>query len=438
MTTSVCVSPDVPLVATQLPPSLWSATSPAAVETPPLHESHEVDVAVVGAGYTGLSTALHLAQVGASVCVVDAQEPGWGASGRNGGQVNPSLKYDPDELERMFGGERAEALIAAVSDSADLVFDLVARHQIDCHPVRSGWLQLTYSDSAVSALHARARQWQRRGVNVEMLDRTETERRVGTKQFAGGWLDGRAGALQPLAYARGLASAALKAGAAVHGYTAATGLERVEGRWRLTLSTGAVLSAEQIVIATNGYSGSLWPGLRQTLLAANSFIVATRPLSDEAARAILGRGETVATAQRLLLYFRKDATGRLLLGGRGQFAAPRKPSDFGHLERALALLFPQLGPLEIEYRWAGRVAITRDFMPHVHDLAPGVTAVVGCNGRGIALCTSLGKHLADRLAGGLDFPYPISELRAFPFHGLQRFYVGAGVAWYSLLDKLAG
>ncbi|WP_020205663.1 MULTISPECIES: NAD(P)/FAD-dependent oxidoreductase [Cupriavidus] len=424
-------------VAAPLPPSLWAATAPPAPATPPLRESLATDVLVVGAGFTGLSTALHLAGHGARVCVLEASEPGWGASGRNGGQVNPTLKYDPDELVRMLGAARAEPLIDAVSRSADLVFDLIARHRIDCQPVRSGWLQLSYSSAALPAMHARAAQWARRGVPVEMLERAEVARRVGTQAFAGGWLDGRAGAVQPLAYTRGLVRAAQEAGAAVHGGTQVTALERQGTQWVATTSTGAQVSAAQVVIATNGYTGALWPSLAQTVLSANSFIVATRPLRGAEAQGILARGETASTSQRLLLYFRRDAQGRLLMGGRGFFADPRGPQDFAHLERSLALLFPQLGPLEYAYRWGGRIAITRDFMPHVHEPAPGVTVALGCNGRGVALCTSLGKHMAARIAGKPDpFPYPVTPVTPIPLHGLQRFYIAAGVAWYSLLDKL--
>lgn len=420
-----------------LPPSLWAATAPAAPPTPALRESIATDVLVIGGGYTGLSTALHLAERGTGVTVLEANDPGWGASGRNGGQVNPSLKHDPDELMRMLGAARAEPLIEAVSRSADLVFDLIGRHRIDCQPVRAGWLQLSYSDKAVPAMHARAHQWARRGVRVELLDRAAVARRVGTEAFAGGWLDGRAGAIQPLAYARGLVQAAQRAGAAVHGNTAVTALERQGTAWVASTATGAQVRAQRVVIATNGYTGALWPGLAQTVLSANSFIVATRPLKPADAQAILARGETASTSQRLLLYFRKDAAGRLLMGGRGFFAEPRGPQDFAHLERSLELLFPQLGRLDYAYRWAGRIAITRDFMPHIHEPAPGVTMALGCNGRGIALCTSLGQQIAARLADSCHaFPYPVSPIVPIPLHGLQRFYIAAGVAWYSLLDRL--
>lgn len=421
-----------------MPPSLWAATAPEAPPVPPLLESIDTDVLIIGGGYTGLSTALHSTDRGAGVTVLEANEPGWGASGRNGGQVNPTLKHDPDDLVRMLGAERAEPLIDAVSSSADLVFDLIDRHAIDCQPVRAGWLQLSYSEKGVPAMHARARQWERRGVHVELLDRAAVARRVGSDAFAGGWLDGRAGAIQPLAYVRGLVRAVQKAGVAVHARTTVAKLERQGARWVATTSTGRAVRAERVVIATNGYTGSLWPGLAQTVLSANSFIVATRPLATADAQAILAHGETASTSQRLLLYFRKDTAGRLLMGGRGFFTEPRGPQDFAHLQRSLELLFPQLGRLDYEYRWAGRIAITRDFMPHIHEPAPGVTMALGCNGRGIALCTSLGQHIAARLAGsGNAFPYPQSPITPIPLHGLQRFYIAAGVAWYSLLDKLS-
>ncbi|ROM53724.1 NAD(P)/FAD-dependent oxidoreductase [Pseudomonas rhodesiae] len=417
--------------------SLWSATAPSVVPTPALSESVKVDVAIVGAGYTGLSTALHLAERGVSVCVLEAHEPGWGASGRNGGQVNPTLKYDPEQLVQMYGPERAEPLISTVSNSADLVFNLIERHSIDCAPVRKGWMQVSYTDKGVAGLHARADQWARRGVPVQPLDAAAVTARMGSQAFAGGWLDGRAGAIQPLAYARGLVGAALAAGARIHGQSAVTGLQRSGAGWLLNTAGGAHVTADQVVLATNGYSGNLWPGMAQSILAANSFIVATKPLNGRAADSILPGQETVSTAQRLLLYWRKDSHGRLLMGGRGLFNDPTSPTDFAHLERSLALLFPQLGPLEFEYRWAGRIAITRDFMPHVHEPAPGLTLALGCNGRGIALCTSLGQQLAGRLCDRqAQFAYPVTPLQRLPMHGLQRFYIGAGVAWYSLLDRL--
>ncbi|MCW5257840.1 FAD-binding oxidoreductase [Verminephrobacter aporrectodeae subsp. tuberculatae] len=426
-----------PIAAHPAAHALWAATAPAAPPTPALSESLSADALVVGAGYTGLCAALHLAEAGASVCVLDAHAPGWGASGRNGGQVNPTLRQDPDELLRRYGAERAEALVATVSRSADLVYGLIQRHAIACDPVRAGWLQLGYTPQAVDALHARARQWERRGVRVELLDRAAVAARTGTPAFAGGWLDGRAGSVQPLAYVRGLVRAAQALGVQVHGGSPVVHLERQGRRWTARTAQGARVQAQQLLLATNGYTDGLWPGLARTLLAANSFIVATQPLGAAGAD-ILARGETVSTAQRLLLYWRKDAQGRLLLGGRGHFSDPSGAQDFAHLERALARMFPQLGAVPCAYRWAGRVALTRDCMPHLHQPAPGITAALGYNGRGIATATSLGQHAAALLAGGRtrDCPYPVTPVQPMALHGLQRWYIAAGVAWYGLLDRL--
>ncbi|MNG02301.1 Gamma-glutamylputrescine oxidoreductase [compost metagenome] len=142
-------------------------------------------------------------------------------------------------------------------------------------------------------------------------------------------------------------------------------------------------------------------------------------------------------ARRLLLYFKQDAHGRVLLGGRGPFAEPGRQDDWAHLERSLVTLFPQLAGAPIEYRWSGRVALTQDFLPHVHEPAPGLSILLGYNGRGVALSAALGRRLAARLAGGMeDFPFPVTRVRGIPFHGLQHFYLGAGIAWYRLLDAL--
>lgn len=426
-----------------MPPSLWAATAQDDVadqlDAPPLQESTRCDVAIVGAGYTGLSTALHLAGSGAKVCVLDSAEPGWGASGRNGGQVIPGLKYDPDQLRVMFGSTVADPLIAAIGTAADTVFDLIERHGIDCDAVRGGWIQPTHSHKVMKLLETRARQWQAEGAPAQLLDGAEVARHIGTAAYVGGWKDHRAGSLHPLKYCRGLARAAQRAGVAVHGATKVNALQRREGGWRLRTTGGAHIDADQVVLATNGYTDALWPRLRQSLIAANSFIVATRPLPEDLGASILPGREVASDSRRLLLYYRRDAQGRLLMGGRGPFADPTGAQDFAHLERSVELLFPQLKGVQYEYRWAGRVAITRDFLPHVHEPAPGLRIAVGYNGRGIAMASTMGRCLAQRMAGqaGAQFPFPVSTIAPIPLHGLQRFYIAAGVAWYSVLDRLS-
>jgi glycine/D-amino acid oxidase-like deaminating enzyme len=425
-------------VARPLPPSLWAATAEPAVDTPPLDTSVKTDVLIVGAGYTGLSSALHLAGHGLKVCVIDANEPGWGASGRNGGQVIPGLKYDPDELIRRYGSRDGEALAQIAGSAADTVFDLIERHHIQCDATRNGWIQPTHSDKLLGTLHARARQWEARGAPVELLDRTQVVKRLGTEAFVGGWIDKRAGSVQPLSYARGLARAAKAAGVAIHGATRAVALERSADGWHVRCASGVVIDAKQVLLATNGYTDALWPGLAQSVIAANSFIVATRPLPDDIAATVLPGREVASDSRRLLLYFRKDAAGRLLMGGRGPFRDPRTAADWAHLERAARLMYPQLEGVEYEYRWAGRIAITRDFLPHVHTPAEGLTIALGYNGRGIAMATTLGQHLAAFMSGAAQgLPLPPTSIKPIPFHALQRVYISAGVAWYGLLDALS-
>src|ERR687886_1478301 len=209
-----------------LEPSLWAATAAPAVPTPPLDESVSTDVAVVGAGYMGLSTALHLAERGVSVTVLDAEEPGFGGSGRNGGQVIPGLKYDPDELESMFGPERGARLADFAGRTADRVFELIEKHRMDVPYRREGWIQGAHTPEMVETAKRRAEQWAKRGAPVRFLDKAETDAHLGTARYLAGWIDRRGGAIQPLAYARGLAKAARDAGAAIHGDTPVTGLAR--------------------------------------------------------------------------------------------------------------------------------------------------------------------------------------------------------------------
>ncbi|AZD66084.1 sarcosine oxidase [Pseudomonas chlororaphis] len=421
----------------RLPPSLWAATATAAVETPALAEDLRADVAIVGAGYTGLVTALRLVEAGVSVCVLDAGEPGWGASGRNGGQVIPGLKYDPDQLLARFGPARAEAMLEAAGSAADEVFALIEQHRIACDATRKGWIQPAFSASSLQAIEQRAEQWRRRGVAVELLDRAAVGRRIGSQNYLGGWVDPRAGSLHPLNYARGLARVAQQQGVRIHGQTRVEALQREGGQWQLRTAQGHRVRAQRVVLATNGYTDDLWPRLRQTVIAANSFIIATRPLSAELRQSILPNGEVCSDARRLLLYFKQDAQGRLLLGGRGPFSEPTHSGDWRHLERSLLGLFPQLAGTPIEYRWSGRVALNQSFLPQLHEPQPGLSILLGYNGRGIALSTALGKHLAARLSGASsEFPFPVTPIRPIPLHGLQRLYLGAGIAWYRLLDAL--
>jgi glycine/D-amino acid oxidase-like deaminating enzyme len=420
-----------------LEPSLWAATAPPTPPTPPLDTSARADVCVIGAGYAGLSTALGLAERGIRTIVLEAREPGWGGSGRNGGQVIPGLKYDPDDLEALFGPERGRRLVDFAGGAADIVFDLIARHRMDVAHVRNGWIQGAHSPASVEAVKRRAGQWERRGADVAFLDKVETARHLGTTQYLTSWIDKRGGAVQPLAYARGLVKAALAAGAVIHGATPATGLERREGKWIVTTRSGATVTADKVVLCTNAYAGDLWPRLNQTIIAPNSYQIATEPLSDNVRKSILPFGQVSSDARRLLIYFRLDDQGRLLVGGRGPLREPTGDDDWRHLEAMLPRLFPQAHGAAIAYRWCGRVAITRDFLPHLHEPSPGLLIDIGCMGRGVALQTAMGRAMADYVATGNPetLPLPLVPVRPLPLHRLHNAVAAAFIAWYRFLDR---
>jgi glycine/D-amino acid oxidase-like deaminating enzyme len=422
-----------------LPPSLWAATARAPPPTPPLDMSRQADVAIVGAGYSGLAAALQLAESGASVVVLEAGEPGWGASGRNGGQVIPGLKSDPDELVATFGPDAGEHLARVAGGAADTVFALIARHGIDCEARQCGWIQPAFAAADLDMVARRAEQWQRRGAPVAVLDRDGVRRLVGSPIYVGGWIDRRAGSVQPLSYARGLARAAQKAGALVCGGSRVVALARDGGRWNVTTAHGPTVSAERVLLATNGYTDALWPRLRQTVIAANSLQVATERLPDAVRRTILPEGHVASDTRKLLLYYRCDLHGRLIMGGRGPFRKPTGPRDFRHLEMMIGLLFPQLKGVRCEFYWSGRIALTRDHVPHVHQPAPGLTVFLGYNGRGVAMATTLATLVAKNIIAPADnpLPLPITDIRPIPLHSLHRIYATAVMQTYRLSDSLA-
>lgn len=424
----------------KLPESLWAATAGPARPYPVLADELKADAAVIGAGFTGLSAALHLAERGLRPVVVDAAEPGWGASGRNGGQVIAGLKHDPEKLEALFGSDLGARMVAAMGGSADLVFSLIDKHDIDCHAVRSGWIQAAHGRKPFEELVVpRCRQWQARGVPAKLLNRAETAAMIGCRPDAyfGAWYDSRGGVLQPLCYARGLAAAAERHGAAIYSRSPARRLVRDGSHWRLEAG-GGTIRAPKVILATNAYTDGLWPGLRRTVVPVSSFQIATKPVSDHVRGQILPGGQGVADTRRLLLYFRFDHTGRFVMGGRSPVEDHPTIDDAGQLRRTLRTLFPAIDADAIDYVWSGKVAITKDGLPHLHVLAPGLLAALGCNGRGVGMCTVMGKLLAELAIGDAPetIPFPVTAPQPFALHGFRKVGVIALAQYYRLLDRL--
>jgi len=416
-----------------LPRSLYAETARPAPETPPLDGDRSVCVAIVGGGFTGLSTALHLAELGVDVAVLESHEPGWGASGRNGGQVNPGLKADPDHVIADFGPDLGARMLALSGDAPNVVFDLIQRHQIACEALQSGTLRTAFQARAASAIRVTAEQWMRRSEKVSFLDREVISGLTGTERYLGAMLDRRGGQLNPLGYARGLAAAAMNAGVAVHGGTPVSRISKQGGRWRLATPDGT-LTAEKIVVATNGYTGDLWPGLRRSIVPVYSAIVASEPVPDE----VMPTRSSLYEMGNITVYYRKDRDNRVLMGGRSVQRDVSRPDELRYLIDYAIRLWPGLSGARWTHGWSGQLAITRDHYPHVHEPDETVLVCLGYNGRGVAMSTAMGRELARRAVGGrkAEIAMPITGIRGIPWHGLWKSAVQARVAYGRVRDYL--
>lgn len=402
-----------------LPNSVWAATAPAPIETVPLAGDVTADVVIVGAGYTGLSTALHLTP-GTDTVVLEASEIGFGASGRNNGLAIPTLaKADPEEILRVFGPEKGETTINLIRDSANLVFDLIRRFDMEKAGEQNGWIQPAHSPGRMRLVEKRLEEWTRRGAKADLLSRDQLSNLIGSDAWHGGWIAHQGGTVHPMAYARGLAKAAAGQGARIHTKTPATALERGPKGWVVRTPLGSV-TAERVVLATNAYSDDLWPRLRRSFVPVKSWQMATKPLSDNIRKTVLPGRHALSDTRGDLQFARYDWQGRLISGASLIFDVNSEERLKSIVGARLKRNFPQLGDVEWEYVWSGFLAMTPDYLPRLHVLAPGVFSWLGCNGRGVALATAMGPVLAD-LARGADpaqAPLPIVEPRPIPLHGL--------------------
>ena len=410
---------------------LWEASAPSAPQTPPLRGRIAVDVAVIGAGYTGLSAALHLAEAGRSVAVLEAAEVGFGASGRNVGLVNAGMWVLPDELPKRLGATHGARLLQTLGDAPSVVFDLVARHGMDCEAVRHGTLHCAVGASGLAGLRARAAQWQRLGAPVRLLDAADTAARTGTLAYAGSLLDLRAGTIQPLAYARGLARAALAVGAAVHTASPVVAVEDRGTAWRLVVDGGGQVDADWVIVATNAYTllAGPWSALASELVRMPYFNMATRPLPDALREMILAGREGAWDTRTVLSSFRLDAAGRLVFGSIGALRPPGHAVHRHWGRRALAKLFPQLGDVAFEHEWYGWIGTTSDALPRLHRLARQVVAFNGYNGRGIGTGTVFGRELARLVSGQAsaeELPLPMVDVSPIAWKPAREAFYEAG------------
>ncbi len=292
---------------------LWEKTAPAAPKTAPLQGEITADVVIVGGGFTGLSTALHLAEKGVRAVVLEGVEIGYGGSGRNVGLVNAGMSVMPDDLPGVLGQKYGDRLLDVLGNAPKLVFEIIEKHGIACEVEKQGTLHCAVGESGVRELQNRYAQWVSRGANVKLLDARETEAKVGTRAYAASLLDLRAGTIQPLAYARGLAHAAIAAGAQVFTASPVTGAEEQNGKWLVRTAQGSV-RADWVVVATNAYTNAPWAEVRAELVHLPYFNMATKPLSDNLKKSILPERQGVWDTKEVLSSFRFDRQGRLVFG----------------------------------------------------------------------------------------------------------------------------
>lgn len=417
--------------------SLWAETAEPGRVFPALTGSARSKTVIVGGGFTGLSAALHLAEAGHDITLIEAHSIGFGASGRNGGQVIAGLKYDPDELEDIFGPRLGSRLVQAVGDGPDYLFRLIERLGIRCGARQKGWIQPAHSQAALQTVQRRARQWRDRGADVQTLDSGQTAALLGSQAYVGGWLDSRGGSIQPLSYARGLAACAVDLGARIHEGSPALRTARDGNGWRVETPGGSI-AAETLVLATNAYTDGLWPSLKRSVVPTFSLQIATDPLPEAIRQTILPQGHAASDTLRLLRYYQIDGDGRFVLGARGPFRDDVRLAHAGEHLRHIRQLYPQLDGIPIRHVWSGQVAMTADHLPHLHVLAPGAYAALGYNGRGVALTTTMGRFLADLAAGAAveTIDFPVTPLRPLPLHRFNRLAVRVLTQYYRLRDRI--
>ncbi|NDV51121.1 MULTISPECIES: FAD-binding oxidoreductase [unclassified Salipiger] len=407
--------------------NLWHASASEEVLAPPLENDLDVDLAVIGGGFTGCAAALEAARLGASVALLEGREIGHGGSGRNVGLVNAGLWLPPDEILAQMGEAAGRRLIDVLGGAPARVFGLIEREGISCEATRNGTLHLAHAASGAEDLASRHRQGNRVGAPVQLLDTAETVRRTGSDAFAGALLDPRAGTVQPLAYCRGLARAAQAAGARLHGRTQVTELSRSGEGWEIRAG-GRRVRAGAVLMATNAYHEGFSEPFRPSYVAVHYSQFATAPLPNDLRARILAGGEGCWDTALVMSSFRVDHAGRLILGGMGDAEGLGGGLHAGWARRKLAQVYPELADVPFEHAWQGRIAMTRDHVPKVVRFGPSALSVFGYSGRGIAPGTVFGTAAAEALLEGREDALPVAPIDSYVerFTGLRSAYYEAG------------
>lgn len=424
------------------PPSLWAATANPPPELPTLEEDIETDVVIIGGGYTGLSSAHHLSKAGIGCVIIEGNEAGWGASGRNGGMAVLRYKKAYSTLAAELGDEMATQLYRLIHEALDTMEGIVKEYRIDCDFKRSGHITAIESHSAIATLEADTR-WLEKAIGdrvPRMLGTEEVYAAVGSRMYLGGFLDPRSAEVHPLNYARGFAAGLGRKGVPIYARSMVTGM-RLDASGITAETAGGRVRAKRAIVATNAYTdlAPLGTDLHQRIIPVASSIIVTTPLRPDVAATILPGRQLITNTRRMVNYFRLLPDNRILFGGRGNLKGLEEPETYQNLQKLLAEVFPALAGVDIAFRWSGQVAMTPDDFPHMGRVGERIFYAMGYGGRGVALSNLLGKLLA-RMVQGDDVaagPMISNRFAAIPFHAFRIPALQLIASYYKLRDRLA-
>jgi len=415
-------------------PAWYAATAAARVPCPELTNDIRTDICVVGGGYTGLSAALHLAERGYRTVLIDAQRVGWGASGRNGGQVGSGQRVSQMELDNLVGPERADTLWHIAEEAKALVRDLIARHAIDCD-YRPGIIHTAHRPHYEKEMREEVAHLQQRyNYQTTFLPKAALRAVIASPAYHAGVIDEGGAHLHPLNYALGLARAAASAGVTIFEQSEATSIDK-----HCVRTAKGSVTADHIIVACNGYLGDLMPPVAARVMPINNFIIATEPLDEALATSLIANDMAVADSKFVVNYYRLSRDRRLLFGGRESYGY-RFPRDIkSFVRKAMLEIYPQLDSTRIDYGWGGTLAITMNRMPHLTRPAPNILSMSGYSGHGVAMATMAGKLAADAIAGQAERFDVLANVPSTRFPGgttLRWPLLVLAMLWYSMRDRL--
>ncbi len=417
--------------------SYYQATANRTVTGPELQGDVVVDVCIIGAGYTGLSAALELAQAGYRVVVLEAETIGWGASGRNGGQICTGFSSGQGKIIAQLGKADAKKAFDLAEEAKRLIVERIAKHTIDCD-LTWGYMHCIPKAHQFSELQAWADEYQELGYGGNtLLSKLELEAKLGTNIYHGALREQHAGHFHPLNYCFGLADAAQKAGAMIYEHSAVLGVDTGPKPWART-DKGKV-SAKFMIIGGNAYLGKVVTPLYGRVMPVASYIIATESLGENRAKALIADNEAVANTNFIVDYYRRSKDHRMLFGGRASYSGTTPPALGEYMRPRMIAVFPQLKDVKIDFAWSGNIAITSNRIPDCGRLSPTVFYAHGYSGQGVALAGLYGKLMAECVRGVSERFDLLARVKHLPFPGgaLRTPLLVAAMMYYRIRDALS-